>query len=67
MRELKVLTGKTVVVSSTGATVRGVLESVTRSFVTLVDAVDVGTPTHTPIAGMVLIPASRVNYVQAVV
>ncbi|WP_137843851.1 hypothetical protein [Microbacterium sp. 2FI] len=66
MRELKLLTGKTVVISSTGATVRGVLESATRSFVTLVDAVDVSSTDPKPIAGMVLIPASRVNYVQAV-
>lgn len=67
MRELNVLTGKTVVVASTGATLRGVLESATRSFVTLVDAVDVGSGGSKAIAGLVLIPASRVLYVQAVV
>lgn len=66
MRELKVLTGRTVVVASTGATVRGVIESVTRSFVTLVDAVEVGAGSPKPIDGMVLIPTGRVLYVQAV-
>jgi hypothetical protein len=66
MRELKVLTGRTVVVASDGVTLRGVLESATKSFVTLIEAVDVGRPDPSPIAGMVLIPASRVNYVQAV-
>lgn len=66
MRELKVLTGTTVVVASDGVTLRGVLESATKAFVTLVDAVDVSRPDPAPIAGMVLIPASRVNYVQVV-
>lgn len=66
MRELKTLTGRTVVVASDGATLRGVLDSATRSFVTLVDVVDVDRPEPTPIAGAVLVPASRITYVQVV-
>lgn len=66
MRELKTLTGRTVVVASDGATLRGVLESATRSFVTLVDAVDVSRPDHSSIAGAVLMPARRIQYVQVV-
>lgn len=66
MRELKTLTGRTVVVASDGATLRGVLESATRSFVTLVDVVDVDRPAPAPIAGAVLVPASRITYVQVV-
>ena len=66
MRELRALTGRTVVVSSDGATLRGVLESATRAFVVLVDVWDVDRPTPTPVDGLVLVPASRVKYVQAV-
>lgn len=66
MRELKTLTGRTVVVASDGATLRGVLESATRSFVTLVDVVDVDRPDPVPVAGSVLVPASRITYVQVV-
>ena len=67
MRELKTLTGRTVVVASDGATLRGVLDSATRAFVTLVDVADVDRPTPVPIAGAVLIPAARVTYVQVVI
>lgn len=66
MRELKTLTGRTVVVASDGATLRGVLESATRSFVTLVDVVDVDRPVPAPISGAVLVPSSRITYVQVV-
>lgn len=66
MRELRALTGRTVVVCSDGATLRGVLESATRAFVVLVDVWDVDRPTPTPVDGLVLVPASRVKYVQAV-
>lgn len=66
MRELKTLTGRTVVVASDGATLRGVLESATRSFVTIVDVVDVDRPVPAPISGAVLVPASRITYVQVV-
>ncbi|WP_431785370.1 hypothetical protein [Microbacterium maritypicum] len=66
MRELKTLTGRTVVVASDGATLRGVLESATRSFVTLVEVVAVDRAEPTLIAGAVLIPASRITYVQVV-
>lgn len=66
MRELKSLTGQTVIVASEGATLRGVIESATRSLVTLVDVVDVDRPDPVPVSGAVLIPASRVKYVQVV-
>lgn len=66
MRELKILTGQRVVVAADGATVRGILDSATRSFVTLVDATDVDRPEPAALAGAVLIPVSRVRYVQAV-
>lgn len=67
MRELKVLTGRRVVVASDGAILRGTIESATRAFVTLIDAEDVDRPEPTPLVGLVLIPAGRVRYVQAVV
>ena len=67
VRELKILTGSRVVVASDGATLRGVLESATRSFITLVDAEDVDRTEPVALAGSVLIPASRVRYVQAVI
>jgi len=66
VRELKVLTGQRVVVVSDGASVRGILESATRSFVTIVDGEDVDRPEPLPIVGAVLIPAQRIHYVQAV-
>lgn len=67
MRELKMLTGQRVIVSADGATLRGVLESATRAFITLVDVEDVERPTPTLVAGAVIIPASRVKYVQVVI
>lgn len=67
MRELKVLTGQTVVVATPDATVRGVLESATRHFVRLTSAQDVGSGNPEPIVGLVLIPVARLSYVQAVV
>lgn len=66
MRELKLLTGTRVVVASDGAAVRGILESATKEFVTLVDATDVSSPQAAPILGSVLIPSPRIQYVQAV-
>lgn len=67
MRELKILTGRRVIIASEGATVRGILESATRAFVTLVEVEDVDRPEPTPIAGQVLIPVARIRYVQAVI
>lgn len=66
MRDLKVLTGQRVIVASDGSTLRGVLESATRGFVSLVDATDVGRPEPVPVLGRVLIPAGRILYVQVV-
>lgn len=66
MRDLKVLTGQRVVVASEGSTLRGVLESATRRFVSLVEVTDVGRPEPVPVVGRVLIPAGRILYVQVV-
>lgn len=67
MRDLKVLTGQRVVIAGEGSTLRGVLESATRQFVTLVDVEDVDRGDPVPVRGKVLIPARRVLYVQVVV
>lgn len=67
MRDLKVLTGQRVVVASEGSTLRGVIESASRGFVTLVDVTDVGRPEPVPVIGQVLVPTRRVLYVQVVV
>ncbi len=64
MRELKLLTGKTVIVSTPEATVRGVVESATRAFITLTSADSLGGPTPVPIVGFVLVPVPKVSYVQ---
>lgn len=66
MRELKVLTGKRVVVATAKVELRGVVESVTRSFVTLVQAEDVSSGSPVEITGFVLIPTPQVAYVQVV-
>lgn len=66
MRDLKVFTGHRVIVSSDGSTLRGVLESATRSFVALTAAENVESPEPSPISGSVLIPVGRIRYVQVV-
>lgn len=67
MRDLKILTGHRVVVSADGSVLRGVLESATRRFVTLIDVDDVERGEPKPVKGTVLVPVSRVRYVQVVV
>lgn len=64
MRELKLLTGKTVIVSTPEATVRGVVESATRAFITLTSAESLDGPTPVAITGFVLVPVPKVSYVQ---
>lgn len=66
MRELKTLTGRTVIVSTTAADFRGVVESASRQFVTLTAAEAVSGPEPVALAGLVLVPVARVSYVQVV-
>ncbi|MFJ4284024.1 hypothetical protein ACIPY0_00090 [Paenarthrobacter nicotinovorans] len=64
MRELKLLTGKTVLVSTPEATIRGVVESATRAFITLAAAESLDGPNPVAIQGFVLVPVPKVSYVQ---
>lgn len=64
MRELKLLTGKTVLIATPEATVRGIVESATRAYVTLTSAESLDGPTPVAITGFVLIPVVKVSYVQ---
>lgn len=64
MRELKLLTGKTVIVATSEATVRGVVESATRAFITLTAAESLDGPNPVAITGFVLVPVPKVSYVQ---
>ena len=66
MRELKLLTGRTVIVATPATTVRGVVESASRSFLTLVTAVCLDTTPEIPIDGSVMFPVSTISYVQVV-
>ncbi|UOE45482.1 hypothetical protein [Agromyces larvae] len=66
MRELKTLTGRTVIVATSETAIRGVVESATRSFVTLVEAESLEESQPVKIAGFVLVPVPRVVYVQVV-
>ncbi|ALE05516.1 hypothetical protein AL755_08540 [Arthrobacter sp. ERGS1:01] len=64
MRELKVLTGKRVIVVTADTALAGVLESATRAAVTLCDAAAVDGPQPVPVDGFVIVPVSRISYVQ---
>lgn len=64
MRELKLLTGKTVVVATPATAVRGVVGAATRNMLEVVEAVAVDGRSPVPIAGSVLIPVAQVSYVQ---
>ncbi len=66
MHELKTLTGRRVVIALDSATLRGIIASATRRFVTLYNVEDVGRPDPAAVAGSVLIPVNRVIYVQVV-
>jgi hypothetical protein len=66
VRELKTLTGRTVIVVTGETALEGVVESATRTCVTLVDARAVDGPTPVPVDGSVLVPTSRIAYVQVV-
>jgi hypothetical protein len=64
MRELKVLTGKTAIISTPEVTFRGVVESASRGFVTLTLAESLGGAEPVAIVGFVLVPVAKINYVQ---
>ena len=66
MRELKVLTGREVVLVTPATAIAGTLESATRHTVTLVKAQAVDGPTPVPIDGAVLVPVIQISYVQVV-
>lgn len=64
MRELKLLTGRTVVLATPATTIRGIIESATRQFVTLVTAETLDGPNPVAIIGAVLVPVAQISYVQ---
>ncbi|TFD58042.1 hypothetical protein E3T43_07285 [Cryobacterium sp. Hh7] len=64
MREFKLLTGQRVIVVSDSASLRGVVDSATRSSMTLRDVESVGGPSPYPVDGVVIVPISKINYVQ---
>lgn len=66
VRELKVLTGRRVVVATAKAELRGVVESATRAFLTLTAADDVSSGPPRPISGFVLIPVPQIAHVQVI-
>ncbi len=66
VRELKLLTGRRVVVATEKAELRGVVESATRAFLTLTAADDVTSGPPRPIVGFVLVPVPRIAHVQVI-
>ena len=66
VRELKLLTGRRVVVATEKAERRGVVESATRAFLTLTAADDVTSGPPRPIVGFVLVPVPRIAHVQVI-
>lgn len=66
VRELKLLTGRRVVVATEKAELRGVVESATRAFLTLTAADDVTGGPPRPIVGFVLVPVPRIAHVQVI-
>ena len=66
VRELKLLTGRRVVVATEKAELRGVVESATRAFLTLTAADDVTSGPPRPIVGFVLVPVPQIAHVQVI-
>ena len=66
VRELKLLTGRRMVVATEKAELRGVVESATRTFLTLTAADDVTSGPPRPIVGFVLVPVPRIAHVQVI-
>lgn len=64
MRELKVLTGRRVIVVTPDVSLEGVVESASRAAVTLCDARAVDGPHPVVVDGFVLVPVERISYVQ---
>lgn len=64
MRELKVLTGKRVLVVTAETALDGVLESCTRDTLTLIKATVHDGPQPLEVEGSVIVPVSRISYVR---
>jgi hypothetical protein len=64
MRELKLLTGKRVIIVTEATALAGIVESATRHAVTLVTASAVDGPQPVEILGQVIVPIDRISYVQ---
>lgn len=64
MREFKLLTGERVVVMTDATALNGVVDFVSRSALTLRDVQAVDGPAPYPVDGLVIIPVSKINYVQ---
>lgn len=64
MRELKLLTGKRVLVVTDDTAVDGVIESATRTAVTLLKCTVVSGPEPVEVEGYIIIPAARISYVR---
>jgi hypothetical protein len=64
MREFKMLTGQRIIVVTDATSLSGVVDSATRSALTLRDVMAVDVPTPYPVDGVVIIPASKISYVQ---
>lgn len=63
MRELKLLTGQRVIVTTEGAVFEGIVAASTQHHLELVDGVVVS-QNQLPLDGRMLIPAGRILYVQ---
>ena len=64
MRELKLLTGREVIVVTPATALNGVVESATRDAVSLMKVTAVDGPNPVPVDGRVLVPAGQISYVQ---
>ena len=64
MHQLKALTGKRIALETDDDAFDGVVESVTREFVTLTDAVVISGPNPVQIDGFILIPLSRIKHIR---
>jgi hypothetical protein len=64
MRELKLLTGRRVIIVTDATAIDGVVESATRSAVTLLKGTAVDGPNPVEIDGLVIVPVAKISYVQ---
>lgn len=64
MRELKVLTGKRVVIVTPDTALDGIVESCTGDAVTLIKVTEMGGQSPFEVEGLVIVPVSRISYVR---